>query len=304
VAVANCRDTLFLVFFHHENWIRTRRYSAGNDSIERRSSGNGSCFGAAFDRVDQCGQHGRYAREDYRLPELWCLHLYRWTGAFRAGEVTLPVAPGYVSIVPPNLPLSHFFGTGNHSAEHLSCGFRLAGADSMPQVTLPMMADSGASFGMLNAVWEKAIGVFGATPRRAEVLLWDILWRLAEGMIGSGMEGMALQDREPPAVTRTREAIELRLSEPLRVADLARAVDLSHNHLTRLFHEATGKTVVAYLRERRMERATRLLRHTTLPIKQIAAQVGLTGSAPVQQGDTRRDRGFAANSAHGLRGER
>ena len=221
------------------------------------------------------GQHGRYAREDYRLPESWCLHLYRWSGALRVGGITLPVSPGYLSIVPPNQPLSHFFRTGDPPAVHLSCGFRLAAVGATPEVILPMMGDSGESFGALNATWEKAIGVFAATPRRAEVLLWDLLWRLAEGALGDGAAHTESPGREPAAVTRTREAIELRLAEPLRVADLARAVDLSHNHLTRLFHAATGKTVVSYLRERRMERATRLLRHTTLPIKQIAAQVGL-----------------------------
>ncbi|MBC8135580.1 MAG: helix-turn-helix transcriptional regulator, partial [Fibrella sp.] len=121
-----------------------------------------------------------------------------------------------------------------------------------------------------------ADGVRCPTPRRAEALVWDLLWRLAEGATGDGVEsGVAVHNREPAAVMRTREAIELRLAEPLRISDLARAVDLSHNHLTRLFHGATGKTVVAYLRERRMERATHLLRHTMLPIKQIAAQVGL-----------------------------
>lgn len=222
------------------------------------------------------GYHGRYAREDYRLPESWCLHLYHWSGALRVGETTLPVSPGYVSIVPPNLPLSHFFRTGDPPAVHLSCGFRLAAVNSAPYVTLPMMGDSGESFGLLNAEWEKAIGVFGATPRRAEALLWDILWRLAEGAAtGHSTDAASPGASEPPAVARTREAIELRLAEPLRVTELADAVDLSHNHLTRLFHAATGRTVVGYLRERRMERATRLLRHTTLPIKQIAAQVGL-----------------------------
>jgi AraC-like DNA-binding protein len=222
------------------------------------------------------GRHGHYAREDYRLPELWCLHLYRWSGAFRVGEVTLPVSPGYVSIAPPDLPLSHFFRTSGPPSVHLSCGFRLASVGSAPEVTLPMMADSRESFGVLNATWEKAVGVFGATPRRAEVLLWDLLWRLAEdATVAAGVESAGGSEREPAAVTRTREAIELCLAEPLRVADLARAVDLSHNHLTRLFHAATGRTVVTYLRERRIDRATRLLRHTTLPIKQIAAQVGL-----------------------------
>ena len=220
------------------------------------------------------GRHGRHAREDYRLPELWCLHLYRWTGALLVNEVAFPVSPGYVSIVAPDSPLSHFFRTQDPPAVHLTCGFRLAAPGAGANVLLPVMSDTGESFGTIHAAYEKAIGVFGATPRRAEAIVWDILWRLAESANSIGSANAAPRS-EPLAVTRTREAIELRLAESLRVESLAHCAGLSHNHLTRLFHAATGKTVVAYIRERRMERAMRLLRHTTIPIKQVAAQVGL-----------------------------
>jgi transcriptional regulator GlxA family with amidase domain len=56
---------------------------------------------------------------------------------------------------------------------------------------------------------------------------------------------------------------------------LARELDVSHNHLTRSFRAATGLAPVEFIRERRVNRAEELLRHTTLPIKAIAAQVGL-----------------------------
>lgn len=217
------------------------------------------------------GRHGTMAREDYRLPELWCLHLYRWTGALRAGAVTLPVRPGHASIVPPDTPLSHFFRTADPPALHLTCGFRLSAPGIAPVLPMPMMCDTGPEFGRLDALFLKAIGAFAGQPRRAEAIVWEILWRLAESgeVAGSGA------DTETAVVALTRETVELRLAEPLRVADLARAAELSHNHFTRLFHAATGKTVVAYIRERRIERALRLLRYTTLPIKQVAAQVGL-----------------------------
>ena len=220
------------------------------------------------------GRHGQYAREDYCLPELWCLHLYQWHGALGIGKTILPIAPGYISLVAPNTPLSHFFGES--PAIHLSCGFRLLTKQDTPNGFVPMMGDSGTAFATLNALWEKAVSVFGVVPRRAEVLIWDILWRLAEDAREIAHTDLHRQSGEPSAVSTTRRTIELHLTEPLRVADLARSVDLSHNHLTRLFHLATGKTVVAYIRDRRMERATRLLQYTTLPIKQIAAQVGLS----------------------------
>ena len=126
-------------------------------------------------------------------PELWCLHLYRWTGALRVGGQTLPVFPGYVSIVAPNTPLSHFFRTSDPPAVHLSCGFRLA-TGSPASVLLPAMGDTGAFFGGINAEWEKAIGVFGASPRRAEALIWEILWRLGEGKVSTDTNASSYSD--------------------------------------------------------------------------------------------------------------
>ncbi|MBC8140163.1 MAG: helix-turn-helix transcriptional regulator [Armatimonadetes bacterium] len=221
------------------------------------------------------GTHGRFAREDYRLPHLWCLHLYSWTGVLRAADTTLPVAPGYVSLVAPDTPLSHFFRPQDPPAVHLTCGFRLAAPGSEPGFLLPVMSDTDAAFGTLRGLYEKAVAVFPFAPRRAESVIWDILWRLVETPASTETPLYPVATPRTDVVTRLRETIELRLSEPLRVAELAELAGLSHNHLTRLFHAVTGKTVVAYVRERRIERATRLLKHTTMPVKQIAAQVGL-----------------------------
>jgi transcriptional regulator GlxA family with amidase domain len=59
------------------------------------------------------------------------------------------------------------------------------------------------------------------------------------------------------------------------VASLAQQLDISHNHLTRLFQAEAKTSVVGYIRQRRMERAQHLLTQTTLPIKVIATQVGM-----------------------------
>lgn len=58
------------------------------------------------------------------------------------------------------------------------------------------------------------------------------------------------------------------------VADVAQAVGLSGEHLRHLFVRQTGGTLSRYLVEARVRRATDLLRHTTLPLKAIAAACG------------------------------
>jgi AraC-like DNA-binding protein len=228
------------------------------------------------------GRHGRWAREDYRLPGLWCVHLYRWTGVLRVvtsdggGSIAVPIRPGYASLVPPDTPLSHFFRTGGPPSVHLSAGFALltsGGGTTGPLA--PLMQDLSDDFGRLNGLFEEAVAFYATSPRRAEARLWEILWQIASRAAPIGARAAADTGGEHEAVTRAREIIELRLGEPLRVAEVARAVDLSNNHLTRLFHAATGQSVVAYIRERRIAHARRLLQHTTLPIKNVAAQVGL-----------------------------
>jgi transcriptional regulator GlxA family with amidase domain len=78
-----------------------------------------------------------------------------------------------------------------------------------------------------------------------------------------------------PAVRKVKQMIELRLTERLCVADLAREVGLSQNHLTRLFRQATGATISEYIRSLQIERARYLLTHSTLSIKSIAQEVGV-----------------------------
>ena len=78
-----------------------------------------------------------------------------------------------------------------------------------------------------------------------------------------------------PAVPRTLEAIERRLVESLDVCELAEEAGLSHGHLTRLFRRDVGEMVVGYIGRRRVEQACHLLTYSTLPIKSVAAHVGL-----------------------------
>jgi transcriptional regulator GlxA family with amidase domain len=139
------------------------------------------------------------------------------------------------------------------------------------------MQDLGTSFERLYAALEEAIVMVPTRPRRAEARLWEVLWQLSERAprICPGSSNASEEVSTSPVVLRAQEIIELRLGEPLRVAELASLLNVSHNHLTRLFQVHLGTTVAGYIRGRRVERARDLLTHSTVPIKAIAAQVGL-----------------------------
>jgi AraC-like DNA-binding protein len=82
----------------------------------------------------------------------------------------------------------------------------------------------------------------------------------------------------PPArhLQRAKDLADSRFAEPLTVADLAAAANLSRAHFSREFRRAFGEPPHVYLLTRRLERAASLLRHTDYAVADICCAVGLT----------------------------
>jgi AraC-like DNA-binding protein len=82
----------------------------------------------------------------------------------------------------------------------------------------------------------------------------------------------------PPVrhLLRAKDLADGRYSEPLTVADLARAAGLSPSHFSREFRRAFGEAPHQYLLTRRLERAAALLRNTDRSVTEICLAVGLS----------------------------
>jgi len=210
------------------------------------------------------GRHAAGTTAEYLLPEHWCLHAYRWRGTVSVRGRELAVTPGSLHLTPPDHHLRYHYGPDVH---HISAHFALRAGGPVWAVS-GLQADRD-DYPTLERQLEQAVAAFRANPVRAEALLWSVLWQLvAPGAVPEG-------ETVDPRFVAACEWIDLRLGEEIAVPDLAAAVDLSHNQLTRLFRAHAGTTVVASIRDRRVERACHLLRHTTLPIAQIGAAVGI-----------------------------
>ncbi|MEU9702267.1 helix-turn-helix transcriptional regulator [Streptomyces sp. NPDC047981] len=212
------------------------------------------------------GVHGTTNRVDvFRLPDLWQLHLYRYTAELVVDGVLHVVRPGHVSLVPPGAEVRYRY---RGRSEHLYAHLRLPGAGDRADV--PVVQDAGARTPDLSELLLRAIALAPRSPRRADAEVWSVLWELAELAEPAGRE------KGPHASLAAAVAhIESHLAERLLVPEVARAAGVSHNHLLRLFRAETGTTVVAYIRQRRMERARHLLRESTLSIPAVAAAVGI-----------------------------
>ncbi len=68
--------------------------------------------------------------------------------------------------------------------------------------------------------------------------------------------------------------IEKNYMAAVSLQDVAEALNVNNAYLSRLFKKYTGKTVVTYINERKMERARELIGEGELSLKEIAAEVG------------------------------
>ncbi|MGH8978514.1 MAG: helix-turn-helix transcriptional regulator [Acidimicrobiia bacterium] len=82
----------------------------------------------------------------------------------------------------------------------------------------------------------------------------------------------------PPArhLLNAKDLADARYTEPIHVADMARAAKLSPAHFSREFRRAFGESPHQYLLTRRLERAAALLRSTDRTVADICCMVGLT----------------------------
>ena len=83
--------------------------------------------------------------------------------------------------------------------------------------------------------------------------------------------GMTAAD---PRVRYVLALMERHCAEPLSIAALARAVNLSPAHLRRMFQQELGKSPSRVWRELRLDRARQLLQTSFLTVKQVMAQSG------------------------------
>ena len=88
---------------------------------------------------------------------------------------------------------------------------------------------------------------------------------------------LALRDRnraEPVEIWKARNFIRENSDEELSLTKVAKAVNMSANHLSEKFKEVTGVNFVDYVARTRTEKARELLQNPNLRISEIAFAVG------------------------------
>ncbi|ADG77608.1 Transcriptional regulator, AraC family OS=Tsukamurella paurometabola (strain ATCC 8368 / DSM/ CCUG 35730 / CIP 100753 / JCM 10117 / KCTC 9821 / NBRC 16120/ NCIMB 702349 / NCTC 13040) OX=521096 GN=Tpau_0975 PE=4 SV=1 [Tsukamurella paurometabola] len=204
----------------------------------------------------------------FQLPDLWAFHLYSYAAELLIDGVSYQIRPGAVSLVPPGAVTEYRYrGPSRHRYVHFS-----APADADPEhgPGAPLVVPLGPEYPAIDENFRLAVANAILRPERSAAEIWIALHRVLDRAVSAGAPANDPVDH----VAQALSIIEARLQDRLTVAGIAAEVGISHTHLTRLFRAETGRTVIGYVRHRRIERAVHLLRHTTMPIAAVAATVG------------------------------
>lgn len=85
------------------------------------------------------------------------------------------------------------------------------------------------------------------------------------------------EQRRMLQLSPVQRAVDFLVREPWRVMSLeavAREYGCSREHLSRLFREQVGQPAITYVNHAKTQRSLRLLRHTDLPLSEVASQAG------------------------------
>ncbi len=88
-------------------------------------------------------------------------------------------------------------------------------------------------------------------------------------------------DRLPPAIREAIRLFETHVEDPLRIPDVAAAVEMSGRHFERLFKRETGQCPLRYYRHLRLAKARQRVLYSNDSLAQIAVSVGYPTSGPM-----------------------
>ena len=82
-----------------------------------------------------------------------------------------------------------------------------------------------------------------------------------------------------PRLIEIIEIMEANIGEPVSLADISDKTRISRRHVERLFRHYMGRSPARYYLDVRLERARRLLRHSNLPIVEVAIASGFVSAS-------------------------
>lgn len=198
----------------------------------------------------------------------WSLLLFEYRAELRLDDRAYNIKPGCLALVPPSVVKHYHCPTAQ--PRHRFIHFEIA-SSRQDHYMLPEFITDCSSTPAIERDFDQVMRAEQQARRQAaEIHLWHLLLRLAESY-GSHNDLAVLH----PACARVHNLLEQHLQDAPGLQELARTVELSPNHLNKLFKRDFGETVHARLIRLRTDRAHDLLLHSDTAIRDIADSVGI-----------------------------
>jgi AraC family transcriptional regulator, glycine betaine-responsive activator len=88
-------------------------------------------------------------------------------------------------------------------------------------------------------------------------------------------------DRLPPSIREAIRLFEDHVEDPLRIPDVAAAIDMSGRHFERLFKRETGQSPLRFYRQLRLTKARQRVLYSNDSLRAIATSVGYLTTTPM-----------------------
>ncbi len=180
--------------------------------------------------------------------------------AIELGGARIEAGPGDVVMYAPGTPHAERAVGGDR------CDFAFLLFEGAPSASLPLVHDGD---GRVRRLFDWLLEAQSSGyERRGE------LAGATTVLIACEYDRLCLR-HEPGLAEHVREFLRKRLADPLTVEDIARHARMSRAHFIRTYKLATGRTPMQELRALRLDAARDLIMATDLPLKTVAARVGL-----------------------------
>lgn len=197
-------------------------------------------------------------------PDYWLMAISRCDGILNLNGMPYPFKADSVLIIPPNTHCRVDKTGDGDSTQYWSQFMPVPEAGYV--VALPQITDLDGEMETWISNFKLGHARLMLTKANMRAFAWALLWRIAEN---------AAVIPKNPMVLQVERFVEANLAEKIKLDELAKSCNLSHAHLIRLFRRELGVTPHDYIRDKRMQMACKLLLTTTMPIKEIAAKVGI-----------------------------
>jgi len=210
--------------------------------------------------------------------ETLALHLHDYSGAMWIGPRRIALEPGDITLSPGGTVATRY--ALKESGQHLCLHIRKP-AMKGPALRLPLHLRLGPAVAEARErIWRvidhhRLAGGRENSPAAcaASAALQELfLWLQMKSERSSGPRRDSLVDE---ALRKLEKAIEVSLTKPMLLGELAAGVGLSTDYVARAFARRYGMRLQHYLLLRRIELARHLLISSDLPVSEIGRRVGL-----------------------------